>query len=145
LKILKNIFLSNVFLVVLVLIIISSFFLCNREKVSKIDISRNEFVGIIKNINKGFDKVSFIIENNEKILCNYYTEEEIDIKLGDKVLVQGEFKKPSNNTIPNTFNYKKYLESKNIFYTMTISEIKKISDTSNIFYMIKNFLIKRIE
>jgi len=145
LKILKNIFLSNVFLVVLVLIIISSFFLCNREKVSKIDISRNEFVGIIKNINKGSDKISFIIENNEKILCNYYTEKEIDIKLGDKVLVKGEFKKPSNNTIPNTFNYKKYLESKNIFYTMTISEIKKISDTSNIFYMIKNFLIKRIE
>ena len=33
----------------------------------------------------------------------------------------GKMKKPNNNTIPNNFNYKKYLYNKKIYYTFTIS------------------------
>ena len=77
-----------------------------------------------------------------KILVNYYGDESFDY--GDVIQVKGLIYEPSNNTIPNSFNYKKYLNNKNIFYIMKSSDIKMISKNSNILYKLKSIIIKRI-
>ena len=61
--------------------------------------------------------------------------------LGTKVTVTGKFQKPSKNTTKNLFNYQKYLERKNIFYTMQIETIKVIRSNTNPYYFIKQKII----
>ena len=63
-------------------------------------------------------------------MCTYYKKEEEKkkLKLGIKVKLTGEISLPNENTIPNTFNYKKYLNNQNIFYTMKVSSIEVINN-----------------
>lgn len=93
------------------------------------------------------DKVSLSFKEN--IIGSYYLkniDEKNDFNYGinDKVLVTGKINVPVSNTIPNAFNYKKYLSYKNIKYTISIDNISVVSFNKNIFYMCKNFIIKRI-
>ena len=69
----------------------------------------------------------------------------LDISLGDEVAITGYLKEPSNNTIPNLFNYKKYLYYNNIHYTMTAKDIKKISNNTNIIYYLRELISLRID
>ena len=62
----------------------------------------------------------------KNIIDNYH--------LGDKVLISGEKKEINNNTVPNTFNYKKYLESNKIYNVITITNITKIEESKSIIY-----------
>ena len=61
------------------------------------------------------DYIDFIIKDKEQLKCKY--KGNFDIKYGIKIKVKGKLNNPNNNTIPNNFNYKKYLEHKNIYYT----------------------------
>jgi len=142
---LKIILQSNKYLFLLILVIFISICRNSIDIKSKLSLENKEVEGVIQSIKKNNDKISFTLKNKELILCNFYTDEKIDIKLGDKVKVIGELNEPTNNTIFNNFNYKKYLKHKNIFYIMNIKDLKKISSTKNLFYKIKNILIKRIE
>ena len=54
-------------------------------------------------------------------------------------------KTPSNNTIPNLFNYKKYLYYNDIYYTMTALTINKISNNTNIIYNLRDKISSRID
>ncbi len=116
-------------------------------------------------IYKSIDKESFIISNKtvkdygikyelkgkEKVLGFIYCDEE-DIgsyndkyNLGDKVEVTGEIKEIDSNTVPNTFNYKKYLNSNKIYTVIDIKSITKVENNKNLFYKVKNVLLKRGE
>lgn len=53
--------------------------------------------------------------------------------------------KPLNNTIPNNFNYKSYLNNKDIYYQLKIESIEVIKDSSNVIDIIKNWILKRID
>ena len=64
--------------------------------------------------------------------------------INDLLSVKGTLIKPNNNTIPNTFNYKKYLSHKNIEYILQIKEYTLKKKNRNLFYKIKNYLYKRI-
>ncbi len=64
--------------------------------------------------------------------------------IGDILFVEGTLEIPKNNTVPNTFNYKKYLKYKKINYILKIDSLKKYSSNKNIFLKIKNYLYKRI-
>ena len=55
-----------------------------------------------------------------------YTDQDIDLAPGDKIMIEGEFQEVINPTIPHTFNYKKYLLSKRIKYTVFTEEIDVI-------------------
>ena len=114
-------------------------------------------------IYKSIDKEKFIISNKtikdygikyelkgkEKVLGFIYCdEEEIELYddkygLGDKVEVTGEIKEIDNNTVPNTFNYKKYLNSNKIYTVIDIKSITKVENNKNFFYKVKNVLLKR--
>lgn len=114
------------------------------------DENTSEIKGKITSIKLDGNKLTLKINSKESIIASYYikTEEEKnevfnDIHLGDKVLLKGSLNEPLDNTIPNTFNYKKYLYNKKIYYTFNITEYKVIKE-NNIIYKIKDKLFKKI-
>ena len=74
------------------------------------------------------------LQGKEKVIGTYYFENIDEVNnfkknylIGDKILINGELSFPKNNTIPNTFNYKKYLLSKNVHHLISIESFEKIS------------------
>ena len=141
---------SNILLYLFLSIILLSLIRCNINISSKYNINDKYIEGIL--IDKKIDgnKLSFIVKGKEKVKCIYYinTEEEKDyyqnINLGIRIKIEGELSIPSNNTIPNTFNYKKYLYYNHINYIMNVNKIDIINNETNILYSIKNSLIRYI-
>lgn len=88
------------------------------------------------------DKVSFILKANENIQMFYY--DDFDLNDGDKVSVNAELSTPSKNTVPNTFNYQKYLYNNGIYKVGTVNKIKIIKENTNILNKLKTMLSKRV-
>lgn len=109
---------------------------------SKYCINDNNIIGIITNIKIKDNYYILTIKGKEKFIAYY--KKNINLSLGDKVLLKGELYYPNNNTIPNTFNYKKYLNNHNIYFMMKTSDIKIIKKNKNIFYTIKSKLYNKI-
>lgn len=119
-----------------------------RESILNGDLT--SFEGIVKRISIKDNRVEIYVNNKETIIGNYYYEDEEetdyfdDIKLGDRIIIYGNLNEANNNTIPNLFNYKKYLSTNGIFYLMTIDKFEKVGNNTSIIYYIKNKLIGRI-
>ena len=106
--------------------------------------------GNITSISINGNKLTLEIKGKEKVIANYYikTLDEKNNILnilhhGDEILLEGTFKVPSNNTIPNNLNYKNYLYNKKIYYTFDISNYKVIKENNNLLYKIKDLIYKR--
>ena len=142
---------SHILLIISLLIIIFSFIRCNINYSSKYNIEDKVIEGIL--IEKTIDgnKLSFIIKGKEKVKCTYYMTKESEVEyyskldLGVTLTLNGTLSIPSNNTVPNTFNYKKYLYYKHINYIMNVDNITIKDKNVNIFYKIKNMIINRIK
>ncbi len=98
------------------------------------------------------DKLTIELKGKEKVIVNIYLKKEIEKEyiennyhLGDYIKITGELVKPSNNTIFNLFNYKRYLKSKNIYWLFNAESIEKIKDNTKILYSIKEKIYKRID
>ena len=115
------------------------------EKKSVYNGTETQITGTVYKMKQSDNIITLYIKAKEKLVVNYYTEEEIDVSLGDKIKTTGTLKVPSNNTIPNLFNYKKYLYYNDIHYTMTANNIKKISNNTNIIYYLRELLSSRID
>ena len=91
------------------------------------------------------DKISLIIKSKEKISVTYYLKEneKIDLKIGYKISIDGVIEDATNNTIKNTFNYKKYLYNNKIYKVLKASNIKIIDTKINVFQKIKNKIYER--
>ena len=105
----------------------------------------------VGNFNIDGNKLSLILKGRENLVGSYYidTYDELlylkdNIKYGVSVNVEGSLKIPSNNTIPNTFNYKKYLNSKDIYYSLDISKIEILDNDIGFIYKLKNLINNRI-
>ncbi len=111
----------------------------NKMKAKIIDIENKDY---------GY---KLILKEKEKILGFYYIDDknyqkELFLKeygLGDIILVEYEDKKITNNTVENTFNYKKYLKYKKINKVISINKIELVKKNKNVFYIIKNHLLLR--
>ena len=121
-----------------------------EDKESIYNENDNKFIMMITDYKFDGNKLSLDLKGREDLVASYYisSEEELNtlkekIKYGIKIEVLGELKAPINNTIPYAFNYKKYLNNKGIFYTLTINELKVV-EQENLFYKIKNMINKRI-
>ena len=143
---LKHILQSRyLFKILFIICIIYIFIFIKFDKYkSIINVNDNEFTGIVTNYKYQDNKYTIYLKNKETIIVNYETEDKLNIEYGDTLNVKGTFYKPNNNTIPNLFNYKKYLEKKGIYYLLKANNINKIKTNENIIYDIKNTLIKRI-
>ena len=135
-----------IIIILLFISLIYTYIYVNKEYKSKYIGTEEEFTCIIKNITYFEDKIKLTLYEKEKLIGTYYLkdDEDIDLELNDKVKIIGKLEIPNSNTIPNTFNYQKYLYNNHIFYTLKISDIEKISDNTNIFYKIKNNIISNI-
>jgi len=109
---------------------------------SKYSIDNKEIIGIITNIKKDDERIILTIKGKENIV-GYY-KKNIDFDLGDKVKISGNLSELKGNTNFNLFNYKKYMLSKNTYFSINIDSITLIEKNTNIFYKIKSYLIKRI-
>ena len=149
-KKLKILLASNKFYYFLLLItfIYSLIYIINFKPKEIYNINQSEFTLTIKEYKIDGEKLS--IEFNEYLVGTYYfkTQEEkenTNLNINDKLYIKGKLNIPSNNTIPNTFNYKKYIFYKNIEYTLSIDEITKIERNKKILYIVKNRIINRLK
>lgn len=117
--------------------------LFNLSQTSIYNKNTKQVIGTIYSCKYKDDKTIIEIKNKEKLLINYYGK--FNCKLGTKIKVNGEIKKPNENTNFYLFNYKKYLLSKKIYYTFSATKIKIINNNPNIFYQIKNTLINHVK
>lgn len=148
---LRKILLCNylyIFLIILVLII--TFIRINIKYTSSYSNNSKELYGYIKEISIDGNKLRMILKGKELVISNYYFKRKSEkdfflnnIKLGDKLLIKGEFKKPQINTTDGLFNYKDYLKRQKINYIITIDKIYLISSNNNLFYYLKNIVIKK--
>lgn len=95
------------------------------------------------------NKLKMNIKDKEEVIATYYikTEEELvylkeNIEIGKTITLNGTLNKPLNNTIPNTFNYKKYLYNNKIYYLFDVNSYN-IENDNNLLEKAKDYLIKR--
>lgn len=143
---LKTLLQYNYFYIILVILVLCLTFIRNSfYNESKFNGSETSFVGIVDEIKKSDDYYKITIKSKEKIIGSYYSKEPLNISLGDKITFKGTLSKPKNNTIPNTFNYRKYLYNHHVYYLVKIDNIKVISKTRSVKYKVKNYIVKRSE
>ena len=106
--------------------------------------NEEEFIGTVYKIAYKNDRTTLYIKNQEKLIIHYY-DELLNVSLGDTVKVNGKLSAPSNNTIPNLFNYHNYLSNINIFYIVKANKITKIRNNTSIIYYLRNRISKRID
>ena len=145
---LRTILLSNkLYYLLLILSFIYIFIYVNTYKVNDIyNINDNEFILKVNNYKIDGDKLNIDFDNLTSV---YYFKNEVEkndfkLNINDEIYLKGKLNIPSNNTIPNTFNYKKYLYYKRINYILNIDSFKIINKNKNIFYKLKNYIINRI-
>lgn len=144
-KKLKNILQCNyIFYILLVLSLIYSFIFINFIIVkSEYKDSDKNLYGTVIDYKKSKDKTTIWVKGKEKVLVNYYSD--INVSYGNYIYVYGVFKKPKEHGNFNLFNYKRYLLSNKINYVVTASNINVIKKNDNVFYTLKNNLLKRIK
>ena len=143
---LKTLLQYNYFYIILVILVLCLTFIRNSfYNESKFNGSETSFVGIVDEIKKSDDYYKITIKSKEKIIGSYYSKDPFNISLGDKITFKGTLSKPKNNTIPNTFNYRKYLYNHHVYYLVKIDNIKVISKTRSVKYKVKNYIVKRSE
>ena len=143
LKLRKILLYDSIYIGILIIVLIIS--------IIRINIKPNLFykenstiVGRVESLEYEDDYYKLTIKGKEKVLGNFYSNNKIDIHLGDKVKVSGIISEPTNPTIKNTFNYKKYLNNKDIYHLINIDNIIVISKNKNIYYKVKEFVYKRL-
>ena len=138
-KVLKNILKLKVLIPVCILLLSISFFYSKKSIYS----NETKVYGYIKSYKVVNDYVTFYLSSKEDLVCTYKSSS-FNYNLGDYVLLEGSLELPSNNTIFNLFNYKKYLKYEGINYIFNVSSITKLKDNKNIFYGVKNNIMKKI-
>ena len=113
------------------------------------DLSQTKLEGIITSFSINGNLLKIDLKAQEKVKVSYYLKDEEEknhlldtLSIGDKLSLEGKFVEPLNNTIPNTFNYKKYLYQKQIYFTFTANNYKVLAKNKNLFYSLKDYLLK---
>ncbi len=146
---LSNKFLISVFLILIIYLIINFYIFPNKSNYS---INQTQLDGYILDYKVNDDYLNITLKAKEKVIIKYYfknlEEKNIflsNIKLGRKIKVKGSLKEPSSNIIFNLFNYREYLKSKNIYYIMNADNIAFQNNNIDWLYKIKNYIIFKIE
>ena len=149
-KKLKTILQHNILYYVVLLIAIIFYLISNNLEYITIYDEFNSEEFIITNLTIYDYGLKLNLKGNEKVIGYLYTKEENETNkllktysIGNKVLITGKRKDITNNTVPNTFNYKKYLSNNKIYNVIEITKIEKIKSKTSIFYKAKDKLLQR--
>ena len=134
--------------ILLFLIIICSLRLFNSNH--DIDTTKDNLVGKVLNKKIDGDTLSLTLKNKEKYIVYYTFKTESEknyyvnnLGFNDTLELYGEFNYPSTGKIPNTFNYQKYLNNKNIYYIFNANKIS-ITKKGNILFQIKTKIMNTL-
>ncbi len=115
-----------------------------------IDPAKDNLVGKVLNYKIDGDTLSLTLKNKEKYIVYYTfkTENEKNyyvnsLGFNDTLELYGEFNYPSTNKIPNTFNYQKYLNNKNIYYIFNANKVS-ITKKGNVLFQIKTKIMNTL-
>ena len=118
---------------------------------SKITEDTTTLTGNILSYTIDGNKLSMQVKAEEKVQVTYYInslEEKNYLKenilIGSKVVLEGSVSSPYQNTIPNTFNYAKYLYNNKIYRVFNASKIV-LSDKTDLLSNIKTSFMHKIE
>lgn len=150
-KRLKTILQSNIFYKALacIILLIAIFNTKAISTNSKYTLEESDFSCKVNDYKIDGNKLTLDLNCKEKLIGVYYLKTENEkqfyekIKFGDTLSLKGNLAIPKNNTIPNLFNYKNYLNNQGIFYILNIEQIKIENNSKNIFYKLKNLAYKR--
>lgn len=101
--------------------------------------STTKEVCIITKIIEKEEYTTYELKGKEKLIGTI--KEKNKYSLGDKVTIIGEWRKPTQNTTKNLFNYQEYLKNKKIYYTVSIKKIILQKKNKNLFYTIKQIIV----
>lgn len=150
---LKRLKISSHYRIILLVLLIIVYVVINIKYFNKTTINEKQtfFEGKVISKKIDGDYLQLEVKNKETIIASYYIKNEEEknylennLVLGSKIKINGTFNKPTNNTIPNIFNYKKYLNNRKIYLIMNTTDYK-IRKECNIFYKIKNSIIKKLK
>ena len=146
-KLLHKDFTYYILLIITIIIFLISI---NITKESTYKQIKNESFKIIDKTKKDYG-IKLILKGKEKVLAYLYIDKDkIDNEynkydLGDIITITAQEKEIKQKTLDNTFDYKKYLNNQKIYKSIEITNIKINTKNKNIFYKIKNKIIKRQE
>ena len=91
------------------------------------------------------DKLNGKFIKSEKVMLNIISNK--DLKLGDKININGILKEPMANTNPKLYNYKLNLMSEKIYTTITIKNygLKNITHEPSFRYRVKSNFTNKVE
>ena len=128
--------------IVFLIIILISYGRVNLKSESKYKKSEKEFNLIIIDKKIKDNRYTITLKGKEKLITKVQS---FPYDVGDIVYIKGDLEEIKNNTIPNLFNYQKYLQSRGIYWKLNINEIKLLNKNSNILNKIKGNIMSRIE
>ena len=144
-KLLQKDFIYYILLLITIILFLISMNIKKDKTYKEIN---NESFKIIEKTKKEYG-IKLILKSEEKILAYLYVDKDkIDKEynkydLGDKITITAQQKEIKTKTLDNTFDYKKYLNNQKIYEVVEITDIKINTKNNNIFYKIKNKIIKR--
>ena len=143
----SNIFVFILLILTLIYILFSTIVINHKSIYSP---NETSFIGYVISYKIDGNYLSAIIKAKEKLKVSYYFKEKEEkdyflenLKYGSTLIIEGNLTTPRQNTIPNTFNYEKYLYNQKIYYILNADEII-ISNNQNNFYKLKNYLVNLI-
>lgn len=89
------------------------------------------------------EKLTITVKAREKIEAIFYFKTPPKVKLGDKVILEGELFKQASPGTKNIFNYKDYLKTQNIFHLMKIEKLTIKEKSNNPYYLIKEVISQK--
>lgn len=129
-KKLKNILHSKFFFFLFIMITILYALVSINQKEKKIEETNIKIIGIVKEYKWDLEqkKIEIVIKSNKKRQFLVYFYEDAEnlrsiIQYGNLLEISGKRTIAKNNTIPNTFNYKRYLKSQGFDYYITVTNI----------------------
>jgi len=97
-----------------------------------------EFSHVIKVESYKYTKTKLEIEYKNERYVFYLSDQTPTLQFGDLLKVTGEYQTPSKNTVPNLFNYQKYLITKKITAYGIVDQIEVLKHQPNLRDQIRN-------
>lgn len=139
------------YIIILLISLLFSFYNIKFNNSSHYKSNTTTFNGVITDYAINEDKINLTITSKENLYISYYFKNieeyqyyQKNIKYGQKVKIKGSLLKPSNNTIPNNFNFREYLLSKKIFVEVNAQQITISHSKINLIFQIKNKIINHL-